>query len=84
VSHGAVGIVLGDVQEFLFGFLIPEGVQQRDAALERLLHQSGAGNGEMDGSELGLVEIFVVMVIFLVVVGGGGERWKDKEQGKRQ
>ncbi len=66
MRHGAVGIVFGDVEEFLFRFFVPEGVQQRHAALERLLLRCRARNGEVDCSELRLVQGFVVVVFFVV------------------
>ena len=37
VSHGASRIVLGNLHEFFFRFLVPEGMQQRDAAFKGFL-----------------------------------------------
>ena len=69
------GSSLRDLQEFLFRLFVPEGVQQRDAAVERLLHRRGAGDGEMHRAQLRRGEIFVVMMI-LVVVGETGKAKK--------
>ena len=80
MRHGAVRIVLGDLEEFLFGFFVPERVQQGDSAGEGLLHRRGAGDGEVDGAELRLGEVFVVVMVFVViVVGKGGQREEDGE-----
>jgi hypothetical protein len=45
------------------------------------LNRRGAGNGEVDGSELGLGEVFVVLMIFiLAVVGEAGDRGEGGEE----
>jgi hypothetical protein len=72
MRHGAVRIVFGDLHEFLFGFLVPERVQQCDAVGEGLLHGRRAGDREVDRSELRLGEIFVMLVV-VIVVGKGAE-----------
>jgi hypothetical protein len=58
-------------------------VQQGDSAGEGLLHLSGAGDGEVDGAELRLGEVFVVVMRFVfvrVVVSEGGEIDEAHEQ----
>jgi len=72
VRHGAVGISGGDLLELLFGFFVPEGVQQRNAALEGLLDVFSAGDWEVDGAELRGGEVFVVVVV-VVILGDDGE-----------
>jgi hypothetical protein len=42
MRHAAVRIILGNLEEFLLGFLVPERVQQSEAALEGLLHRRAA------------------------------------------
>ena len=74
MRHGALGIIFRDLHKFLFRFLVPERMQQRDAALERLLHRRRAGNRKMHRAQLGLGEIFVMVMIFIfLVVGKRGE-----------
>src|SRR5208337_3564881 len=80
MRHSAVRIILGNLHEFFLGFLVPERVQQGDAALEGLLYRLGARNRKMHGPQLSLVEI-LVMIVFLAVVGEGS---KSKEQRNRQ
>ncbi len=80
MGHGAVRVVFGDLEEFLFGFFVPEGVEQSDSAGEGLLHRRGAGDGEVDGAELRLGEVFVVMVMFVFVVGERGECAEEGEE----
>ena len=82
VSHGAVRIVLCNLNEFLFGLFVPERVQQGDSAGEGFLHRRGTGNREVNGAKLSLGEVFVVVMIF-VVVGEGGKLSKTDEQQKR-
>jgi len=62
-------------------------VQQGDSTFERLLYGCGAGDGETDGSELSLGEVFVVVVIFIVILvvlicnsGEGGEGEEELEE----
>ena len=84
MRHGAVRVVVSNVEEFLLGFFVPEGVQQGDSAGEGLLHRCGAGDGEVDGSELGLGEVFVVVVVFvvIVVIVSGGEGGQSEQAGE--
>ncbi len=63
VGHGAGGVGGGDGAELGFGFDVAEGVQQRDAALERRLLGRGAGDGEVDVAELFGGGVVVVMVL---------------------
>jgi hypothetical protein len=75
VRHRTFRVILGNVNEFLLGFFVPERMQQGDSAGEGLLHRRGTGDGEMYGAELRLGEVFVVVMVFIViVVGEGGER----------
>ena len=48
MRHGALRIVFGDLQKFLFRFLVPERMQQGDSALERLLHRCRTGDRKMN------------------------------------
>jgi hypothetical protein len=86
MRHGAVRIVFGDVEEFLFGFFVPERVQKGDSARKGFLHGRGAGNGEVDRAQLSLGEIFVMMMVFvLVVIGkndGAAQARKKQQPGK--
>lgn len=68
MSHRAVWIVFGDVEKFLFGFFVPERMQESYAASERLLNGVGTRDRKVNGSELRFSKVFVVMVIFVVVV----------------
>ena len=86
MRHGAVRIAMSNAHEFLFRLFVPEGVEQRDAAGERLLHRRGAGDGEMHRAQLRGGEIFVVMVLVVIGesgVGEGGERGQRKQQQRR-
>src|SRR5579862_4660697 len=86
VGHGAVGVVLGDVEEFLFGLFVPEGVEQGDSAGEGLLDRRRAGDWEVDGAELSLGELLVVMMIFVVVfvvVGEAKEVTRNEKSSKQ-
>ena len=61
MSHGAGRVVLRDLGEFLLRLVIPEGMQQRDAAFKRFLDRSRARNREMHRPQLFRSQIFVVM-----------------------
>jgi hypothetical protein len=89
VRHGAVGIIGSDLLEFFLRFLVPEGVQQSDAALEGLLHRWRAGDGKDDGAELSGGQVFVVMVVFVIVSEDlrsrrGSETWGSRKSGQRR
>jgi hypothetical protein len=70
---------LRDLREFLFGFFVPERVEEGHAAGEGLLHGRVAGDGKVNGAELSLGEFFVVMMLF-VVVGKSGEVQETHEE----
>src|SRR5438270_13833883 len=55
-------------------------MEQRDSALERLLHRRRAGNGKMNRAQLGLGEVFVVMVVFVFLVVGKRELTQAQQQ----
>ena len=74
MHHDAMRIVFPDVDEFFFRLFVPERMQERDSALEGLLHRSGARNWKMNRAQLRLRQVFVVMVIFIVVAGSGNGR----------
>ena len=52
VCHGASRILLGNLHEFFFRLLVPEGMKQRDAAFESLLRWRRARNREMNRAQL--------------------------------
>jgi hypothetical protein len=52
VRHGAVGIVRGDSPELALRLVVPEIVQESDAAIEGRAHRGGAGHGKAHRSEL--------------------------------
>ena len=62
MSHGAGRVIFRDLHEFFFRFLVPEGMQQRDAAFECLLRRCSTGNREVHGPQLLRGQIFVVMI----------------------
>jgi hypothetical protein len=80
MSHGAVRIVFGHIEEFFFRLFVPEGVQQGDSALERLLDRTRARDREVHCAKLRFGEIFVVMMIFVVIVVGHCECGNADEQ----
>jgi hypothetical protein len=56
-------------------------MQQRDSALERLLHRRRTGDWEMNCAQLGFGEVFVMMVVFVfLVVGKRGELTQAQQQ----
>jgi hypothetical protein len=81
VRHRATRVVFGDLHELLFRFFVPEGMEQSDSSGERLLHGLDTGDGKVDGAELSLSKVFVMMVIF-VIVGCGCEAEQADEQKK--
>jgi len=85
VGHGAVRVVCGDLVELLFGFFVPEGMQQGDAALKGLLHSRCARSGEGDGAELRGGQVFMMRMV-LVVIGksDGGDENKTGEKHQRR
>src|SRR5262249_46320942 len=52
VGHRAIGVAHGDRGERLYRLLVPEGVEQRDRALEIRLDRGRARGGEVYGAEL--------------------------------
>src|SRR5579862_2241526 len=54
-------------------------MQQSDSARECLLLRSGAGDGEVNGAELCLGEVFVMVMVF-VVVGESSEYEEDRKE----
>ena len=70
VRHRATRRCLRDGDELLFGFLVPERVEQRDAALEVLLHGGRTRRREPDRAEL----LLVVVVLRLLRHRGPGSK----------
>jgi len=65
VGHGAGWVLLGDLGKLFFRLLVPEGMEQSDAALEGLLGRSLARNWERNFAKLfgGLVMMGVHVII---------------------
>jgi hypothetical protein len=61
MRHGAGGIGLHDLRKFFLRLLVPERMQQCDAACKRLLHGWSARNRKMHGPQLLRSQIVVVM-----------------------
>jgi hypothetical protein len=55
-------------------------MQQRDPTLKRFLHPWRAGNGKMNGPQLRLIQILVMVVTLFVV----SESRKSKQKRKKQ
>ena len=64
--------------ESFLGVLVGEGVEQRDGALEPLMHLVRAGNRKVD-----LAELLGDAVVVLPLVRGGDGGQTDKRQRKR-
>ncbi len=56
----AAGVGAGHFGECLFRLVVPERVQQRDAALERLLDRGRAGHREMHQAEIVTLSMLIV------------------------
>jgi hypothetical protein len=84
MRHDAVRIVHGDLSEFFFRLFVPERMQQRDSALEGLLHIGRTGNWEGDRAQLRGGQVFMVRLGLVIVgKGGSGETGKEKEKNEQ-
>jgi hypothetical protein len=79
VSHGAFWVFLFYLFELLASFLVPERVQEGDAALEWFLHRRRAGGREGDRSQL-LAAIMVMVTGFFIGENGYGAQKADYQQ----
>ncbi len=61
VRHGALRVLLFDVEKSLLRLFVPERMQQRDTLFECLLRVRSTRHGKMHRAQLFLREVFVMM-----------------------
>jgi hypothetical protein len=59
MSHRAMRVIDRNLREFFFCFFVPERMQERHAAIERLLHRGSAGNRKNHRAQLSARQVFV-------------------------